>query len=261
MQLVPRYLLNKRINIVADLAGFGVEYSPVYHRTIQIYKNIDNVVQFRVLNADQKGIDLSGYTPRFSAWDENNNLVIERAGTVQDDGSSAQSGKFSVTIEKSDTLDLKDQYLSYNIYLEKTGEPDLITYTDTHFGNQGVIKISSAAFPGAKDSKIITQFTQTQPDSSEYVSETIDAEPSINGNSALHTLAVYTENYVGTLVVQATLENNVTESTNWADIASVTFTGTETEPVPVNFFGVLSHVRIKTSSNPANAISKILIRN
>lgn len=261
MQLVPRYLLNKRINIVADLTGFGVEYSPVYHRTIQIYKGIDNSVQFRLFNADQKGIDLSGYTPRFMAWDENHNLVIEKDGVVQDDGSSAQTGKFTVTITKNETLDLRDQYLSYTIYLAQTGEPDTITYTDTHFGNQGVIKLSSGAFPGVKSSKSITQFTQSDINSQEYISETLDAEPGINGNSALHTAAIYSNSYSGTITVQATLENNVTEATDWADVASVSLDGTETQPVPVNFYGVFSHIRLLTSANPANTINKVLIRN
>lgn len=260
MQLVPRYLLNKRVSIVADLTGFAVEYSPMYHRTIQVYKGIDNDIQFRLFNADQKGIDLSGYTPRFMAWDENHNLVIEKDGVVQDDGSSIQSGKFTVTITKNETLDLQDQYLSYTIYLAQTGEPDVITYTDTHFGNQGVIKLSSGAFPGVKASKSVTQFTQADLNSQEYISETLDAEPGINGNNALHTAAIYSDSYAGTITVQATLENNVTESTDWADVASVTLDGTETEPVPINFFGVFSHVRIQTDANPANTITKVLIR-
>ena len=41
----------------------------------------------------------------------------------------------------------------------------------------------------------------------------------INGNEALHTAAVYTSSYIGDVVVQATLDNQVTGSTQWADIA------------------------------------------
>lgn len=260
MQLVPRYLLKNIVNVVVNFSGFSVEYSPVYNRMIHVYRGIDNIIQFRLFNADQKGVDLSGYTPHFMAWDESNNLVLDLVGEVQDDGSSIQRGKFSVNITNNSTLDLKQQYLSYTVYLSSVDQPNTITYTDTHFGNRGTIYLSSQAFSGARPSKNITQFTRVDFDSQEYVSETLYAEPSINSNSALHTAAIYTNGYVGSVTVQATLENNVTESTEWADLATLNFDGTEAEPVPVNYYGVLSHVRFKTDANPDGTISKILVR-
>lgn len=260
MQLVPRYLLKNTVNVVINLGGFSVEYSPVYNRMIQIYRGIDNIIQFRLFNADQKGVDLTGYTPHFMAWDENENLVLELVGEVQDDGSSVQRGKFSVNITNNSTLDLTQQYLSYTIYLSSADQQNTITYTDTHFGNRGIIYLSSQAFSGAKPSKNITQFTNIDVGGQTYVSETLYAEPAINSNNALHTAVVYASGYVGNVTVQATLENNVTESTEWADLATLEFDGTETEPVPVNYYGVLSHVRFKTDANPSDKITKILVR-
>ena len=52
MQLIPRYLVNNRTTIIANEAGFVTEYRPVYSRQIKVYSNIDNVLEFRVLNAD-----------------------------------------------------------------------------------------------------------------------------------------------------------------------------------------------------------------
>ena len=37
--------------------------------------------------------------------------------------------------------------------------------------------------------------------------------------------------------------------------------GTETTPMPVNFNGVFSHLRFKTDANPADKITKVLVRN
>jgi hypothetical protein len=48
---------------------------------------------------------------------------------------------------------------------------------------------------------------------------------------------------------------------NWADIATVTFDGTETEPVPTNFTGVFNFIRFKTETVPTDKITKILVRN
>ena len=94
-----------------------------------------------------------------------------------------------------------------------------------------------------------------------WYSESVDAQPGINGNEALHTAAVYTSAYIGDVVVQATLDNQVTGTTQWADVATLTFVGTETTPMPVNFNGVFSHLRFKADANPADKITKVLVRN
>lgn len=261
MQLLPRYLVSNRINIVADVAGFITEYRPVYQRHIQVYKGIDNVLEFRLLNADQKPINTQGYTPKFKAFDEAKNLIVEHDGVVLDDGSTATKGLFTITLTENDLLNVKQQYLSFTIYLVDSNEDNIITYTDTHFGNDGIIKVSSEAFPGAKSSKSVTTFSESSRDSGEWISSVVDAEPGINGNEALHTAAIYTDAYIGDVKVQATLENQVTNQTVWADLDTITFTGTESDPVPVNFNGVFSYIRFIADTNPADKITKILIRN
>jgi len=107
----------------------------------------------------------------------------------------------------------------------------------------------------------VTQFEQEAVNIQKWHSETVDAQPGINGNEALHTAAVYTSAYTGNVVVQATLDNQVTGTTQWADIATLTFAGTETDPVPVNFNGVFSYVRFQANANPGAKITKVLVRN
>ena len=59
--------------------------------------------------------------------------------------------------------------------------------------------------------------------------------------------------------MQATLDNQVIGTTNWADVATITLAGTETEPTAVNFNGVYSYLRFKTTADPADKITKILV--
>ncbi len=261
-QLIPRYLVNNRIQIVANDSGFITEYRPVYQRQIKIYKNIDNKLQFRILNADQKPLSISGYTVKFTAFDENKSLIIEHDATaVTGDDSAATRGLCTVTITENDLLNVKDQYLRYNIHLVDSNSDKTITYSDSFFGNSGTIKVISDAMPGPRDSYSFTQFQQHDEESEIFFSESRSAEPAINGNEALHTAAIYTDTYIGDVVVQATLDSVVTESTHWGDVATVTFTGAETTPIPVNFNGVYSYIRFKTTASPTNKISKILVRN
>jgi len=260
MQLTPRYLVSNRTTIVTNEAGFITEYRPVYQRQLNVYRGIDNVLDFKVLNADQKPIDITNYTPKFQAFDSNERLVIEHDGTViVGDDSAASRGLFKVTITDNDLLNIDQQYLKYNIHLvNNTDNTNVITYANSHFGMNATIFVSAGAFPGPAATGTVTTFTENE---SVWNSETLNAEPGINGNDALHTAVVYTSAYTGNVTVQATLENQVTGTTNWADVATLTFTGAETEPTPVNFNGVFSHLRFVASADPANTITKILVRN
>jgi hypothetical protein len=260
MQFTPRYLVNNRINIVANVAGFVTEYRPVYQRQLQVYKGIDNVLQFRLLNADQKPVPVSAYTPRFVAFDENKNMIIDRdCDLITGDDSAASRGLFTVTISENDLLNVKDQFLNYNIYLVDSTGAKSLTYTNEHFGNSGVMKVSSDAFPVPANS--VELLTWHIENSNYWVTSSSDAHPAINGNEALQTAVVYTDEYVGTVTVQATLDDQIEVGTYWADIATLTFDGTEAEPTPINFNGVFKYVRLKASADPAGKITKVLIRN
>ena len=261
MQLLPRYLCNNTTTVIADMAGFITEYRPVYSKQLQVYKGIDNVLEFRLLNADQKPVDITSYTPKLVAFDETNQMVLEKDATILDDGSTITRGKFKVTVAENELLNLKQQYLSYNIYMQETDGDKVLTYSQPNFGNDAVIYINARTFPGPLNSYSVTTFEQEAVGVETWYSESIDAQPSINGNEALHTAAAYTSSYIGDIVVQATLDNQVTGTTQWADIATITLQGYETLPSPVSFNGVFSHIRFKATANPADKITKVLVRN
>jgi hypothetical protein len=329
MQSTSRYLANNKVTIIANLDGLVTEYRPVYNRTLQVYRGIDNLLHFEAKNHDQKPISLAGYIPKFVAFDENNHMIIERDGTVVDDAitrttviaesspdnnlefastsgiqvgqtvsgiyiktntlvtaveanrvtlnkspsesvplgseitfqTRSRRGVFTVNVTENDLLNLKQQYLKYAIYLVNTVGDKTLTYANAHFDAEGIIYVNGTAFPGPVATHTVSTFIQSDQNPVAWYSESIDAQPGINGNEALHTVAVYTSSYSGNVIVQGTLENQVTLDTAWADITSLTFDGTEAEPVPVNFNGVFSHLRFKVNSSPAGTITKILVRN
>ena len=218
-------------------------------------------MEFRLLNADQKPVNITTYTPKFVAFDETNQMVLEKDATILDDGSTVTRGKFKLTVTENELLNIKQQYLSYNIYLVETDGDKVLTYSQPNFGNDGVIYVNGTTFPGPLNSYSVTVFEQEAVGVEIWYSESVDAQPGINGNEALHTAAVYTSAYIGDVVVQATLDNQVTGTTQWADIATMQLGGSETTPTPVNFNGVFSHLRFKATANPADKITKVLIRN
>lgn len=275
MQLTPRYLVSNRTFIISDEAGQVTEFDPVYKRQLVVYRGIDNVLEFQLLNSDQKPIDLNQFslqnsndtaTVFFTAFDENQRQIIQREGEiVAGDDSAVNRGLFTVTITGNDLLNVKSQYLSYTVILQDSHGRQRITYTDTGFGQKGTILVSTDAFPGPAKTYSVTNFIPYDSDeqNEEWYSEWITAEPALNGNAALHTIAIYSDGYAGDIVVQGTLENIVddnAEAVSWVDIDTVSFDGSsELEPVPVNFNGVFSFLRFKATANPVD-ITKILVR-
>ena len=184
MQLTPRYLVNNKTTLIANDAGFITEYRTVYQRHIKVYRGIDNVLQFKILNHDQKPVDITTKTPKFVVFDANKQMIIERDATVTDDGSTTTRGNCKVTVTENDLLNVKQQYLRYNIYLVDSANNKTITYVDSHFDNNATIFVDSYAFPGPSDTYSVSVFTEDSGkaglDDSVWYSESVSAEPAIN---------------------------------------------------------------------------------
>ena len=103
MQLVPKYLLNNSVSLIANLAGEVTEYRPVYTRNINVVRGIDSTIQFNVLNADQKPVSiLNTYTPKFKLFDENNSVTDQ----IAVDGGVADVSEEGITVlsERAEVL-------------------------------------------------------------------------------------------------------------------------------------------------------------
>lgn len=259
MQLTSRYLLNEKTVLISDESGFVTEYRKLYQRNLTVTKGIDNILTFVIKNADQKPVSiLNTYTPKIHIFDENDTLIMTKMGTIIETSTPNYVGQFTVNISGNDLLNIDGQFLKYVAFLTKDSTlDDTLTYANPHFGSHGVIQVDATAFPGPLASYNIKQFTLF--DNDEYISETIDGQPAINGNEALHTAAVYTTGFTGDVTIQGTLDNQITEATKWADISTTTLTN-PTNPVPINFYGIFSHVRVKYTKT-SGTMDQILVRN
>lgn len=258
MQLIPRYLVDNLITITGNEPGLSTEMRIVYTRQIKIYKGIDNTVQFRLLNSDHKPINIELYRIMFVAFNDTGRKVIERECLpYMPTDSTAHRGKFQVVITKNDLHGLPKQYMRYNIYLVDDENNNHITYVDSHYDNNATLFVDDYAFPPASPAGIATVFTQEED---YWCSEYLPANPAVNGNEALHTLAVYTDGYEGSVTIQATLENTLS-GPQWGDLLTMYFDGYETEPIAQNFNGVFCYLRVKCDSDPTDKIKKVLIRN
>ena len=156
MQKISTYLYPNRIQLLADLASFNVEYTNVYQRIVKIYNGIDNTIEFDIKNADQKRVDLT----TLSTIDLN---VMDSAGTALANSPytvtpTSVKGIATVTIPQEDLANLTDQYLKYSVSAVKDGN-DVMLYCDARFGAVGTIEIVGSAMPTFRDTRVYTDFT------------------------------------------------------------------------------------------------------
>jgi hypothetical protein len=260
MQSISRYLVTNKNDIVVDwILDDEREYRKVYQRDLKVYKGIDNDIQFVVKNADQKPVDISTHKQAVFIAMYQGKELIRKIATIMDDGSALVTrGKLSVTVTENDLLNLNQGHLSYSIYLIDSNDASQITYSDTQFGVCGNLIIEDCGMPQPKDSIEIVNFH----DSGDLkISDAKTAEPGINGNEALHTATIYAPAFTGDLTLQATLYDDLTNSTTWFDVATVSLAN-ESEPKIVNSNGVFSHVRFTyDTTQSTGTIDKILLRN
>jgi hypothetical protein len=157
MQKISSYLYPNRVELIADLAGFTVEFTSVYQRNVKIYNGIDNTVEFDIKNADQKRIDLTTLSVLSLNVMDASGIELPNSPYVIT-SIPAKKGIGYTTIPQADLEDLTPQFLKYSVTAVKDGR-DVMLYADTRFGAVGTIELIGNAMPVFRDDKIYKTFS------------------------------------------------------------------------------------------------------
>ena len=229
MQKVQSYLYPNRVILIADLAGFTVENTIVYAKTVKIYKGVDNVIQFDIQNADQKRLDLIT-TPLISnialnVMDASGNKLPNSPYTVTPIGTTLP-GIATVKIPSADLVNFNDQYLKYSVTATDTNSNNIPLYTDSRFSAVGTIEIVESATPTTRSSVVYDRFSgeinfmgNVTDHTSAIPCKFYEAVPT----TALN-FAVALKNFIGTIYVEATEDSTISVESfrNAAKIQSFT---------------------------------------
>jgi hypothetical protein len=279
MQNLPIYLYPNTLDVILDLDDTikGVN-QVMYQRDLKIQKGIKNQVRIQFKNSDQKRIPVdTSANFVFNLFDSHTSeLVLQKQLSIIDDNvTTSTRGLALLSLNESDTIDLEKSAYTYSVmYLDPTDGTYLPAYSNTYYGISGTAYISNEVFPNLKPSQEIVSFNSSyNPDSQlyEHKSGNIYAYPEYNGNSALHTAAMYMTNFKGTVYIQGTLSNTPASFGKYTTIETKTYNGF-TGIDPVNFNGVFTYIRImyepavapaeSTNNNPAyyGSFDKVLYR-
>ena len=258
MQTVSRYLLSNVV--IVYINGYHGRNSKVYDRQLKLYKGVSNPITFTFKNEDQKSQFVDSRTFEFNLIDtETNRSVLTRNLNIVDDGSSTSTkGQASVTLTEGDLLQLDAKFYNYSVREVATDGSRTVTFADTAYNSAGTAEVLAGGYPQFRESESIVNFTRSVLTST---SSAIEARPSINNNSALHTIAVYPVNFAGTLTIQGTMVTTAPTDSDYFEISTNTITAADTIAY-YNFTGVLQYVRFRWTNDTGNTgvIDKILYR-
>ena len=262
MLKLPVYLYANVTPVILDLDHNQRINNIMYQRELQIQKGVQNTFQFQFQNSDQKPIDVSTSSFVFVMVNATNQqLVLEKQVEIIDDGLTRNfKGLAQVTLIESDTQDLQESAYTFGLkVLNPDGNTYSPTYSNTYYGAGGVVKLKQDIYPVAKPSYEIplsTKISNGDPSHNMYDfwGGPSFADPQLKSNSGLYTVAFYLNNFAGTYSVEGCLDNQPAQlgnaNANFATITSGTITTNTTGVVYVNFNGVYSYLRFKSTPAP-----------
>jgi hypothetical protein len=266
MQTVQRYLINNLV--IAYISGYHGRNSKVYDRRLTLHRGVSNPISFTFKNEDQKAQNITSKTYELNVIDTESKMsVITKTLTILDDGSTVSTkGDASCTITEGDLLPLDAGFYNFAVREIKSDGGREITYSDTGYAAAGTIELLDGAYPEFVASTEVSSFTAVGGPLA-HTSGSINARPGINNNKALHTIAVYTKNFSGTLRVQGTMSASP-GSNDWFNITMDSAASTantfssSTTVTNYNFTGVYHSVRFSWGNDSGNTgrVDKILYR-
>ena len=172
-------------------------------------------------------------------------------------------GSANLIISEGDLLDLDAKFYNYAIREIDTDDSTVrtVTFSDTSYNAAGTIEVLDGAYPDFVPSEEINSFTVTTGPLT-YTSSAIDANPGINNNVALHTIAIYQKSFEGSLRIQATMVSTAIQDQDYFTVDTVSFTNATNPVTYLNFTGVYENVRFSWGNDSGNTgrIDKILYR-
>lgn len=258
MLVTTVYLYNQNVNLKikadTDKEHWGYE---MYNHPIKVYKGIDNTIQLSLKNDNQKSLTITDKTITFNILDNvgDTGVLLSKTASLVD----GIKGTAKVVITEGDLLNLDSQYLNYSVTVVDGEANTSIGYVDGAYDVLGQLQISDGVFPTLTDSKVLNTADFTISGST-HTSNPLVADSKLNQNSALQTAAFYfSGTYTGTIVVQGTLNDNITlADDDYFDIKTLNLTD-QTGVGYTNWNGVHSRIRIKCTPT-SGGLAKVLYR-
>ena len=248
--------------IVVLLSGNSPRaFMPVYAKTLNLHKGVDNKLQFQFLNQEQKPVDITGktITCRILNYD-GTEVLITKALTLE----LPLTGIAYLHLNPADIENIPAQKCYYSLEIP-VGDFDYPVFVDPAAGARGDINIVNSVLPSFVPSEMVTiptgqPFPNLDPNNSTssplsnantYYSSIINTED----NPVLTLQARYTE-FNGQVAIEGSFIQN---NTDWYPIYTSDEYSNVTDTIGYTIHGYHPFVRMVFTSN-AGVVTNILAR-
>jgi hypothetical protein len=222
-------------------------YNLVYAKNLKLHKGVDNILQFRFLNQEQKAVDISDKEITFRLIkDDGKEILLQKSLSL----TLPLNGLCELRTTAGELEGIDAQLCSYSLEIPDNGY-DLPVFVNSEAGARGVINVLNSVLPDFVPSQIVTIPSHNTPSSNTvtYYSSVLSTS-----DTPLLTLQTYMTNYSGNVSVQG----STLPDADWYDIETDTyFDETTTQGYTVQ--GFHPYVRMKFVSTQGN-ITQILAR-
>lgn len=235
MQHASVYLYSNKIDVYINPINSSLmeTFNKVYNRNLKIVRGIDNTIELRVKNSDQRPANISNDVYLvFNLVDSNTQQHVFYKDCVIKDNST---GIASVTLTEQELLNIDPGFYNFNIIQEHrvsvesgsneyTVRKRMPTYTNSMFDMSGIIEVKGDINGSAQPSIVINTFSYTNPiyvgeENPPYYTSSI-----VNANTGLasqfHTFQFYFDNFEGSVIIQASIDEQGATPYRWFDVDS-----------------------------------------
>jgi hypothetical protein len=174
-----------------------------------------------------------------------NRLLISKPIDILDDGvTTATRGYALLTLGENDTRALKPTSYTFGITQVDGDGANLATYSNSYYGVNGTIQLTADMFPTPRPTVEIAKWQNYYNRNTlkyDFYSGNLRSYPEQN---QVTTLALYLTQFKGTILIQATLQNDPGTFANYATIATLIYTTPTTKTFYQNAVGSWSDVRV-----------------
>ena len=197
-------------------AGTGpsaTRHAPSYtDQRITWFKGVDNLLDLTITGADRRPVSLLRRELTITMWDRETGATIFRRRAMP---TVAENGQARITVYARDLMTLGSGI--YSVGATMVNEDGLELALTWNRAMQGAfdVEVMDAPIPTSRSSNTITEWTASN---GLFISSAFNGPVYYKKETSLFTVGIYATNYTGTLIVQGTMDENVTGSTLWANL-------------------------------------------
>lgn len=235
-------------------------FMPVYAKTMNLHKGVDNKLQFQFLNQEQKPVDITGKTIICRILNYDGTEVLIRKGLTLE---LPLTGIAYLELNAAEIEDIPAQMCHYSLEIP-VGSFGYPVFVDPAAGARGQINVLDSVLPSFLPSEVVTiptgqpfpnldannSINNVLPNANTYYSSVINT----NDNPIL-TLQAHLHEFNGEVAIEGTFSSSLTD---WYPISANEYLET-TETVGFTVKGYHPFIRMVFTSN-TGVVSNILAR-